>query len=262
MPWIKVQDMQQENILQRERIEQALRIISECADILFDHASVMMHSINREGELLKVNRRWLATLGYDKDEVIGQKSVDFLTDESRLYTIQDTLPLFWQAGSDRSTGLRFVRKNGRVISVLLDGEAMDDGYGGVIGLAILRAPDDRGQWQQASAILSALKKIDHLKRRLSGLLIAEETGPGSANAELLPSSSVSAGKVEAASDLENELVELARQVSENLRDMAEVQVKRLEVLLSRQSQLILLADTIETSIAELVSGESDLESPE
>ena len=254
--------MQQENKLERERIERALRIITECGDIIFDHAPLMMHSINREGELVKVNRRWLATLGYDKDEVIGKKLVDFLTHESRLVAVQDSLPLFWQAGSDRSVGYRFLLINGRVISVLLDGQAMDDGEGGVFGLATLRAPDDRTQWQQASATRGTLQKIGQMERQLKGLLSTQEDGQGIGSASPLPSSSAPTAEAEPLSDPMIGLVELAREVSETLRTMAEAQARRLAVLLSRQSQLILLADTIETSIADLVRGESGLENPE
>ena len=254
--------MQQGNKLERERIERALRMITDCSDILFDHASVMMHSINREGELLKVNGRWLSKLGYDRGEVLGHQSVEFLTDESRSQAATDTLPLFWSVGSTRSIGYRMVRKSGRVISLLLDGEAVDDGEGGVFGLAVLRPPDDRTQWRQASATLGTLLKIGQVQHQLRELLSAQEAGQGIASASPLSGSSVPAAQAEPLSDLMIRLVELAREVSENLRTMANIQARRVDLLVNRESRLILLADTIETSIAELASGESDLESPE
>lgn len=261
-PRVKVQEMQQGNELEQERIERALRMITECSDILFDHASVMMHSINREGELLKVNGRWLAALGYDRGEVLGHQSVEFLTGESRAQAATDTLPLFWSVGSTSSIGYRMVRKSGRVISVLLDGEAVDDGEGGVFGLAVLRAPDDLTQWRQASATRGTLQKIGQVQRQLKRLLSAQEVGQGIANAPPLTSSSIPEARAEPLLALMIGLVELAQEVSENLRTMARVQARRLDVLLNSESQLILLADTIETSIAELASGESDLENPE
>ena len=216
----------------------------------------MLHAINREGELIKVNDRWLATMGYDRGETLGHRSVDFLTDESRLWAIQDALPLFWQAGSARSIGYRFLPKNGRAISVLLDGNAMDDGEGGVLGLATLRPPDNRAQWQQASATRGTLQKIGQVQRQLKGLLSDQVAGQRIANASPLPSSSVPAAQAGQLSEPMIGLVEIAREVSENLRTMANAQARRLDMLLSRESQLTLLADTIETSIAELVSGES------
>ena len=244
--------MQQENMPEGDPIEVALKIISECSDILFDHASIMMHSINREGELLTVNRRWLATLGYDRVEVLGHKSVEFLTDESRTYAATDTLPLFWLVGSIRSIGYRMVRRNGRVINVLLDGEAIDDSEGGVFGLAILRRPDDPTQWQQASATRGTLQKIGQLQRQLKGLLPAQGSDQGIASDSPLPSSAFPAAPVEPLSDLMMDIVELAQEVSETLRTMAEAQARSIDLLLNRESQLILLADTIETSISDLI----------
>ena len=50
----------------------ALRTISKHIDYVFNRAPVMMHSVDREGRLAKVNRRWLRTLGYRRDEVLGR----------------------------------------------------------------------------------------------------------------------------------------------------------------------------------------------
>ena len=200
--------MQQENTLERERIERSLRMITECSDVLFDHSSVMMHSINREGELVKVNRRWLATLGYSTSDVLGHKSVDFLTDECREQIVTDALPLFWAVRSARSIGCRMVRRNGRVISVLLDSDAMDDGEGDLFTLTTLRAPDDRTQWQQASVTLGTLHKTGHVQRQLEGMLSAQEAGQAIASDSPLPSSSVPTAQVEPLSDLMTDLVEV------------------------------------------------------
>ena len=74
--------MSQGNILERERIKRAIIMITECYDILLDQAPVMLHSIGQDGYLVEVNRLWLTTLGYEEAEVLGRKSVEFLTDES------------------------------------------------------------------------------------------------------------------------------------------------------------------------------------
>ena len=39
----------------------------------------MLHSINAEGRLIAASDAWLAHLGYTRDEVLGRRSVDFLT---------------------------------------------------------------------------------------------------------------------------------------------------------------------------------------
>ena len=58
----------------REQSENALALARESFDLIFEDAPVMMHSINEEGKLLRVNRRWAETLGYDCDEAVGHKS--------------------------------------------------------------------------------------------------------------------------------------------------------------------------------------------
>ena len=73
-------------------------------DVVFDCAPVMLHSIDRDGRIVKVNRRWLQELGYEESEVIGRRSTEFLTDESRTRALSDTLPLFWQTGSAHGLG--------------------------------------------------------------------------------------------------------------------------------------------------------------
>ena len=104
--------------------EQALYSAEEYYDVVFDGAPVMMHAIDTEGKIVKVNRMWLAKLGYAKGEVLGRRSTDFLTDASRLRALTETIPLFWRTGSAHSIGYQLVRKDGRVIDVLLDAEVI------------------------------------------------------------------------------------------------------------------------------------------
>jgi hypothetical protein len=54
--------------------------------------------------------------------VLGKKSIDFLTEDSRMRAIIDTLLLFWKVGTARSIGYQFVRKDGDVLDLLLDAE--------------------------------------------------------------------------------------------------------------------------------------------
>ena len=75
----------------------------------------MMHSLGPDGRLIKVNRLWLQTLGYDWEDVQGRKSTEFLTEESRLWASHDTLPLFWRVGSARSVGYQFVKKTDKYL---------------------------------------------------------------------------------------------------------------------------------------------------
>src|SRR5690554_5833697 len=52
---------------------------------LIEQAPVMMHCMDADGRITSVSDLWLATLGYRRDEVIGRRSTDFLTEASRRY---------------------------------------------------------------------------------------------------------------------------------------------------------------------------------
>ena len=101
--------MQQEHAPELEPIKRATETLVEGFDNLFDNAGIMMHTINRKGRLIKANCRWLATLSYDREEVLGRESIGFLTEERRAQAAA-TLPLFWRSGVARNSGYQFVRK--------------------------------------------------------------------------------------------------------------------------------------------------------
>ena len=58
--------------------EESLRLSEEGHRGLYNHTPVMMHSVDREGHLVTVNDYWLEVLGYERSEVIGHITADFL----------------------------------------------------------------------------------------------------------------------------------------------------------------------------------------
>ncbi len=145
----------------------------EYFELVFDRAPVMMHAIDKDGRLVKVNRLWLQKLGYTREEVLGRRSTDFLTEESRARAVNDTLPLFWRVGSARSVGYQFVRKDGRVIDVLLDADVSRDERGQLVTLAVLRDNHDLVQWRQASAILTAIRELGRIRSDYEAVSFSE-----------------------------------------------------------------------------------------
>ena len=79
----------------------------------------MLHSIDAEGRLIAVSDAWLAKLGYAREEVIGRRSSDFLTPQSREHAIKTALPEFFRCGHCENVEYQMVCKDGRVIDVLL-----------------------------------------------------------------------------------------------------------------------------------------------
>ena len=148
--------MEKITVAERNHAGNAVSALTEYSELLFDRAPVKMHVLDKNWKLVKVNPRWSQTLGYKRKEVVGHSPTEFLTDESRARAIQDTLPLYWRVGSARSIGYRFVKRNGWTIDVQLDGELVTIPRGSQISYAALRDPDDRVQWEQASATIKAL----------------------------------------------------------------------------------------------------------
>ncbi len=90
---------------------------------LYEHTPVMLHSIDQAGNLLNVSNYWLEQLGYTRDEVLGRKTVAFMTEESRRYALKVILPVYYRTGSLQDVPYRLVKKNGEMMDVLLSAVA-------------------------------------------------------------------------------------------------------------------------------------------
>ncbi len=119
------------DILRRKEAEEALRNSEEQYRYLYHNTPAMLHSIDTEGRLVSVSDYWLEALGYDRDEVIGRRSTDFLSDSSRRHAQDVVLPDFFRNGFCRDVSYRFRKKNGETIDVLLSAIAERDGDGRV-----------------------------------------------------------------------------------------------------------------------------------
>ena len=112
-----------------KKAEEALRKSKEKYRTLYNNTPVMMHSIDPEGRLLSVSDCWLETLGYERSEVLGRRSEEFLTPECRRYAREAVLPRLIQTGQCKDVPYQFMKKNGGAIDVLLSGIAERDAQG-------------------------------------------------------------------------------------------------------------------------------------
>jgi len=107
----------------------ALRESEVRLEFLYSKIPAMLHSIDTDGRIVEVSDHWLEILGYPRDEVIGRKCVEFLTEESRRYAETVALPEFWSTGEARNVAFQFVRKDGQIADVLLSAVAEPDREG-------------------------------------------------------------------------------------------------------------------------------------
>lgn len=129
----------------------------------FRHAPVMMHAIDDGGRIIAVSRYWASRLGYSPDEMIGRKSIDFVTPESRELAVKEVLPRFFEEGEVRRQPYDFVRKDGSVLPILLSAITLKNPDGGTgSGLAFMVEDDDRDLLHRdlQSALLRAERAND------------------------------------------------------------------------------------------------------
>ena len=101
-------------------------------DVLFEHAPVLMHSIDGQGHLLKVSRYWANLLGYQREEMVGRRSTEFLSPESRLKAHEKTLPEYMKTGMLHNVEYDFVTKAGALLPVRMSATSVLDEQGKIV----------------------------------------------------------------------------------------------------------------------------------
>jgi PAS domain S-box-containing protein len=137
---------------------------------LYNNTPVMLHSIDYEGRIVGVSAYWLALLGYDREDVIGRRLVDFLSEESRSRAENEILPQFFRTGFCSDVPYMMRRKNGEMLNVLLSASAERDERGGIIrSLAVMVDVTDRKRAEEEIELLNV-----NLATRAYQLSIANE----------------------------------------------------------------------------------------
>jgi diguanylate cyclase (GGDEF)-like protein/PAS domain S-box-containing protein len=98
----------------------------------------MLHSINERGLIVSVSDAWLTKLGYERSEVLGRASIDFLTPEAREAAKADVLPPLFRTGRLENYQTRMVKKGGEVVDVLVSSVFdHDPRAGGRVALSVI-----------------------------------------------------------------------------------------------------------------------------
>ncbi|MBW2477150.1 MAG: PAS domain S-box protein [Deltaproteobacteria bacterium] len=136
------------DITERKFAVEKLRQSEERYRHLYKDTPVMLHSIDRDGKLVSVSNQWLEVLGYERSEVIGRRSMEFLTPSSQRYAEEIVLPEFFRFGYCKEVPYQLVKKDGEVIDVLLSAVAEKDENGEVVrSLAVMVDVTQRKQME-------------------------------------------------------------------------------------------------------------------
>ncbi|MFC1836973.1 PAS domain S-box protein, partial [Thermodesulfobacteriota bacterium] len=120
-----------EDVTEKKLTEQALIQSERRYRTLYQDTPAMLQSIDNAGRLLSVSNEWLRVLGFEREEVLGRPSTEFLTEQSRRRAHDQVLPRLFRTGHCREVPYQLTKKNGDVIDVLFSATAECDDEGEV-----------------------------------------------------------------------------------------------------------------------------------
>lgn len=108
-----------QEIIKRKKAEKELRISEERYRHIYNKTPVMLHSIDIQGNIIRVSDHWVEEMGYDREEVIGKPLIRFFTPESKKYAVNEIFPKFFSTGFCKDVPYTYVKKNGENMDVML-----------------------------------------------------------------------------------------------------------------------------------------------
>ena len=140
-------------IVQRKLFESALRESEKRYRSIYHNTPAMLHSVDAKGRLISVSENWLEVMGYERQEVIGEKLTRFFTENSRNLAETTVFPAFFKTGTCKDIPYRFVKKNGEIIDVMLSAIGDRDNKGNITrSLAVSIDVTERNRAEEALKI--------------------------------------------------------------------------------------------------------------
>ena len=245
-------------VAEPEWVEREMSLIERAFDVVFDGAPIMMHAVDRDFRIVRVNCRWLQRMGYKRAEVLGRRPTDFLTEELRALAAKDVIPPIWRDGSFNSFTTKFVRKDNRVLDVTMDAELCPVTIGNCAAYAAIGDGDDPIQCQQANVTMKALRELTHVQHDLELTLLPKVSDRPNAHPQVVKGSSGHALGVGMAEEVVGTLLERAQDISVSLRASVRLQEERLDAAEAQQRELLLVAKGIAKSLAEMAGTVADV----
>ena len=104
--------------LENAHLSEELKRTADQYSTLYHNTPVMMHSVDDDGRLIRVNDYWLSVLGYERQDVLGKSSADFLTEASRKTLVEVVFPQLRKSGQVRDVEIQMVKRDGTILDIL------------------------------------------------------------------------------------------------------------------------------------------------
>lgn len=150
------------DITERKLAEEALKESEERFKMLFEKAPIGYQSLDENGCFLDVNETWLETLGYQKEEIIGQWFGNFLTSEYIGLFEKDLIEI--KEKGQIHTEYEMRRKDGNILIIKLEGR---------IGHA------SNGGFKQTHCVILDITKQKQTEQKITQLSKGIEQSPAS-----------------------------------------------------------------------------------
>ena len=216
-----------QNITDQKKAEEKIRESEQRFRMIYTTTPAMLHSIDCDGRLISVSNYWLEKMGYSREEVIGRKSTEFLTDKSREVALK-YFPLLFKQGYIRDMKYQFIRKDGSIIDVLLSGTA---------------EYDTKGKFLRARAVINDITSLTNAEKELT--LAKDEVDQKAARLEELNT----ALKV-LIEKRDEEKLELENRILTNINTLVKPYFEKLKRI-SMDNQQELLISIIESNCREI-----------
>ena len=95
--------------------EQSNNQLDKKYQTLFDKAPVMIHATDQHGRIIAASQAWLSKLGFNKEEVIGRLSKEFVASDCQEKIAESILPELSTKGFVNNVEIKFLTKSGKAI---------------------------------------------------------------------------------------------------------------------------------------------------
>lgn len=116
--------------------------------LIYDDAPVMLYSFDNNGTITNVNRYWLETTGYTREEVLGRNISAFITAESMQRVLQIYRPQLWGTGELRGAEYELVQRDGHVLRIEMHAVVTENLNDQPTAIAVMHNITERRQAEQ------------------------------------------------------------------------------------------------------------------